>query len=132
MPTPDVPMIIAVITVLLFLWRLLPRLRSLRGIAFTPSLSRHLSHWVKAADYSKEEFFAADDAAARWIDVRRRAFDALAAELDQKSPLSAEWGTKIRRHLSDLRFADANRVPFTFGRMMRESFNLSTVAVASD
>jgi glutamate-1-semialdehyde 2,1-aminomutase len=125
-------MIIAVITALLFLWRLLPRLRSLRGLAFTPSLSRHLSHWVKAVDYSKEELFAADDAAARWVDVRRQAFDALAAELDHKSPRSAEWGTKIRRHLSDLRFADANRVPFPFGRLMRESFNLSTVAVASD
>src|SRR4029450_11995107 len=100
MPTPDVPMIIAVITVLLFLWRLLPRLRSLRGLAFTPSLSRHLSHWVKAVDYSKEEFFAADDAAAPWIDARRRAFDALVAELEKKSPLSAEW---VRRFVATCR-----------------------------
>src|SRR5262245_22214251 len=132
MSSTDIPMIIAVVTALVFLWRALPRLRSFRGLALTPSLSRHLSHWVKAIDYSKEEFFAADDAAARWIDVRRHAFDSLAAELDAKSPLSAEWGTRIRRHLSDLRFADANRVPFPFGRLMRESFNLSTVAVASD
>ena len=40
---------------------------------------------------------------------------------------SAEWGAGIREGFSDLRFADANRVPFPFAPIMRERFNLTTV-----
>jgi glutamate-1-semialdehyde 2,1-aminomutase len=42
------------------------------------------------------------------------------------------WGEAIRERFSDLRFTDANRVPFPFVRFMRERFNLCSVVTASD
>jgi glutamate-1-semialdehyde 2,1-aminomutase len=38
----------------------------------------------------------------------------------------------VREGFSDIRFADANRVPFPFARMMREKFDLTTVVTESD
>jgi glutamate-1-semialdehyde 2,1-aminomutase len=38
----------------------------------------------------------------------------------------------LRDGFSDLRFTDANRVPFPFARYMRERFDLATVVTASD
>src|SRR5262245_47116281 len=125
-------MIAALLATATALWYLVPRLRALPGIAMTPAFSRRLSHWVKSIDYSQQAFFAADDADAACTERRQNAFGALAAELDAKSPVSSAWGDEIRHHLSDLRFADANRVPFPFARLIRESFNLSAVASASD
>jgi glutamate-1-semialdehyde 2,1-aminomutase len=106
-------------------------LLTLPALALTPALSRQLSNWVKARDYEEEEFFRADGADGRWIEVRKKALEHLASFLRAQHAQSIAWGNAIRDSFSDLRFTDANRVPFPFVRVMREKFNLCSVVTAS-
>jgi glutamate-1-semialdehyde 2,1-aminomutase len=103
-----------------------------RAMAWTPTLARRLSTWVKSRAYSDEEFFQADGAEGHWIDLRKKAIDRLAVFFQGQCARSIAWGNEIRESFSDLRFTDANRVPFPFARLMREKFNLCSVVTASD
>jgi glutamate-1-semialdehyde 2,1-aminomutase len=105
---------------------------TLRAAALTPTLSRMIAGLVRTCDYSSEEFLRADDAAPRWVELRKRAIDRLAELFQTRSPKSIAWGNEIRESFSDLRFTDANRVPFPFARAMREKFDLCSVVTASD
>jgi len=116
---------------LLLLPRLWRGLRTLPGYAATPALSRLLSRLVGSRDLDLERFLRADGAGERWVAARRDALTSLAREFEARSPRSAAWNEGVREGLSDLRFADANRVPFPFARLMRERFNTASVAIAS-
>lgn len=112
--------------------KLVTILWTLRALALAPTFSRQLSKWVKSYAYSDEEFFRADGAAERWVEPRRQAIDCLASFFRTQCAKSIAWGNEIRQSFSDLRFTDANRVPFPFMRLMRERFNLCSVVTASD
>jgi glutamate-1-semialdehyde 2,1-aminomutase len=105
---------------------------TLRAVALAPTISRGLSKWVKARDYSDDDFLRADGAGTRWMELRKRAIDRLAGALAARGAKSMAWGNEIRDSFSDLRFTDANRVPFPFMRLMRERFNLCSVVTASE
>ena len=62
---------------------------------------------------------------------RQKALDRLAMYFQTKYAKSVDWGNDIRDSFSDLRFTDANRVPFPFMRVIREKFNLCSVVTAS-
>jgi glutamate-1-semialdehyde 2,1-aminomutase len=115
---------------------LLRRLRlallTMRARAWVPLISRLLSAWVNSTDYSGDEFFSADGADARTARHRSDALERLAASFKATHARSADWGSNVREGFSDIRFADANRVPFPFARAMREKFDLTTVVTASD
>lgn len=106
-------------------------LLTLPALAVMPAVSRRLANWVKAHDYSEEGFLRADGAGETWVDLRRKALDRLAAFLQAQHTQSITWANAIRESFSDLRFTDANRVPFPFVRVMRERFNLCSVVTAS-
>lgn len=112
--------------------RLLTGLLTVRAVAFVPFFSRLLSKWVKSRDYSDEEFFRADGAEEKWIPPRQHALTRLATYFRAHHARSIAWGNAIRDSFSDLRFTDANRVPFPFRRVVREKFNLCSVVTASD
>jgi glutamate-1-semialdehyde 2,1-aminomutase len=103
-----------------------------RALAWTPLLSRRLARWVGTRSYSDEEFFRADGATGSRISQRQSGMERLSAQLRAQHARSAAWGEAIRESFSDLRFTDANRVPFPFARFMRERFNLCSVVTASD
>jgi len=116
----------------IFAWRKLgTAFLTLRALALTPALSRRLSKWVKSRDYSNEEFMRADGAGKQWVELRKQAIDRLADYFHMQCAKSIAWGNEIRESFSDLRFTDANRVPFPFMRLMREKFNLCSVVTAS-
>lgn len=106
--------------------------RTLASVAPMPWLSRRLSHWVKAHDYSEDEFLRADGADDVLCERRRRALDRLAEDLRVRHRASIAWADRVRDSFSDLRFTDANRVPFPFMRVMREKFNVCSVVTASE
>ncbi len=112
--------------------RLLRALLTFRALALAPVLSRPLSRLVKSLDYSDEEFLRADGAGERWVELRKLALDRLAVYFKERCPKSIAWGNEVRASFSDLRFTDANRVPFPFMRSMRERFNLCSVVTASE
>ncbi len=112
--------------------KLAAALVTLRAMAWTPTLARRLSKWVRSRAYSDEEFFQADGAEGHWIEHRKKAIDRLAVLFQARYAKSIAWGNEIRESFSDLRFTDANRVPLPFVRLMREKFNLCSVVTASD
>jgi len=86
---------------------------------------------VRPRSYSDDEFFLADGADERTVARRRAGINRLGHLFEAQHPRSAAWGDAIRSSLSDLRFTDANRVPFPFARFMRERFSLCSVVTAS-
>jgi len=112
-------------------WKFGTVLLTLRAMALAPALSRRLSKWVKAYDYSTEEFLQADGAGEPWLELRKKALDRLATFFQVQYAKSIAWGNDICESFSDLRFTDANRVPFPFMPVMREKFNLCSVVTAS-
>src|SRR5438132_819883 len=112
--------------------RLATVLVTLRAQAWTPILLRRLSRWVRARHYTDDQFFRADGAREPWVARRRAGIERLSAFLRTQYSTSLAWGDALRESFSDLRFTDANRVPFPFARFMREHFNLSAVVTASD
>ena len=104
---------------------------TLRATSLTPRLSRALSRWVGSRSYSDDAFFRADGAGERLVERRKAGLDRLAGLFAARHPRSRAWGDSIRDGLSDLRFTDANRVPFPFSRLMRERFNLCSVVTES-
>ncbi len=110
----------------------LTALLTFRAMALTPNFSRYLSKWVKSNDYSADQFMRADGVDERWVNLRKQALDRLAASFQGQCPKSIAWGDAVRESFSDLRFTDANRVPFPFMRTMREKFNLCSVVTASE
>jgi len=111
--------------------KLAKTISTLPAIAWIPALSRRLSNWVKSRDYTEEEFLHADGAPEACMEIRRKALDRLAKSLQARYGRSIAWANSIREGFSDLRFTDANRVPFPFVRVMREKFDLCSVVVAS-
>ena len=111
--------------------KLLTAIVTIRALAMTPLLSRIVSKWFKSRNFSDEEFFRADGAGEQWRDRRKHALDRLAGLLQTRCAKSIVWGDAVRESFSDLRFTDANRVPFPFMRLMREKFNLCSVVTAS-
>jgi len=103
-----------------------------RGMALTPAFSRFLSRIFRSAPYDEEGFFRADGAGVQQAERRRQGFERLAVRLRERGKKSIAWGRSAREGLSDLRFADANRVPPAFGAVMRERFDLSSVVTASE
>jgi glutamate-1-semialdehyde 2,1-aminomutase len=112
--------------------RLITAFITFRALAIVPSMSRRLSSWVSAHHYTPDTFFTADGASGAIVDRRMRALDRLSASLGDRFARSAEWGNASSDGFSDLRFADANRVPFPFAPLMREKFNLTTVVTESN
>lgn len=128
--------VLGLVAVTVLMWRLIARaylwVRTLPALAPMPWLSRRLSHWVKAHDYTEAEFLRADGADDELCERRRRALDRLARDLRARHRASIAWADRVRDSFSDLRFTDANRVPFPFMRVMREKFNVCSVVTASD
>ena len=105
---------------------------TLRARAMTPAFARRLSRWVGTRHYTGDSFYAADGAGAGTVARRRAGLDRLAALLRVRHERSLAWSTGVRESFSDLRFTDANRVPFPFARVMRERFDLASVVTASN
>jgi glutamate-1-semialdehyde 2,1-aminomutase len=113
--------LLSVVIVAAYIGRtLITALLTWRAMALAPVLSRRLSTWVKSYDYADEEFLRADGAGEPWLELRKKALDRLAMFLQAHYAKSIAWGNAIRESFSDLRFTDANRVPFPFVRVMRE------------
>ncbi|HTO55566.1 MAG TPA: aminotransferase class III-fold pyridoxal phosphate-dependent enzyme [Myxococcota bacterium] len=105
---------------------------TLRARAWTAPLSRRLSKWVKARPYDEETFYAADGATGSLVARRQAGLLNLAGALERRFASSIAFGKELREGFSDLRFTDANRVPFPFVKVIREKFDLSLAVSESN
>ncbi len=125
-------LLLSALLVSLAVRKLATMLLTLKAVALAPTVSRRLSEWVKSLDYSDQEVLGADGAGDPWVQRRKEAIDRLAGFFQKHCAKSIAWGNDVRGSFSDLRFTDANRVPFPFMRMMREKFSLCSVVTASN
>src|SRR5215469_14178871 len=111
--------------------RVIATVLTLRASALTPRMARRLALWLRPTNHSPAEFLRADGADERWAEIRRQAIARLAGFFQTRYAESIAWGNDIRQSFSDLRFTDANRVPFPFAQFMREHFSVCSVVTAS-
>jgi glutamate-1-semialdehyde 2,1-aminomutase len=111
--------------------RVVATVLTLRASALTPRMSRLLALWLRPTNHSPAEFLRADGAGEPWAEIRRQAITRLAGFFQTRYAKSIAWGNGIRQSFSDLRFTDANRVPFPFAQFMREHFSVCSVVTAS-
>jgi glutamate-1-semialdehyde 2,1-aminomutase len=124
--------LIALVVFAVFAYRkIATTILTLQASAFAPPLSRRLSEWVKSFDYSDEQALAADGATQTRVQGRQNALTKLSGLFKTRYANAIAWGSQISDSFSDLRFTDANRVPFPFVRMMREKFKLLSVVTES-
>ena len=120
---------------LLALWRL--RLRLLLSRAKHPSLGGHariarlVARLVRYYEYDETRFFDADDAPAEVAADRRAGFTRLAQLYAERFPKGAALTRELAHSLSDLQFTTRYRVPFQFGRMVRQYLPGSTFLESS-
>jgi glutamate-1-semialdehyde 2,1-aminomutase len=112
--------------------RLAVALFTLRARALTPLLLRWLARRIRTFHYGGEQFFDADGAGEALVARRRQGLAQLSGALRARYAASDAWSEALGESFSDLRFTDANRVPFPFAQVMRERFNLASVVTASD
>ena len=111
--------------------RVIATVLTLRALAFTPRMSRRLALWLRPTNHSPAEFLRADGADEPWAEIRKQAINRLAGFFQTEYAKSIAWSNGIRQSFSDLRFTDANRVPFPFAQFMREHFSVCSVVTAS-
>src|SRR5215469_2878932 len=101
-------------------------LRLLLSRAKHPSLAGHariarvLARLVRYYDYDEARFFNADDAPTEVAAARRVGFTQLAQLYAQRFPKGTALTREVAHSVSDLQFTMRYRVPFQFGRMVRQ------------
>ncbi|HKF98306.1 MAG TPA: hypothetical protein VKB20_08620, partial [Steroidobacteraceae bacterium] len=101
-------------------------LRLLLSRAKHPSLGGHsriarlVARLVRYYEYDETRFFNADDAPADVTAARRAAFTQLAQLHAQRFPKGTALTREVAHSVSDLQFTMRYRVPFQFGRMVRQ------------
>ncbi len=102
------------------------RLRLQLSRAKHPSLGGHarlarlLARLVRHYEYDETRFFSADDAPAEVAAVRRAGFTQLAQLYTRRFAKGAALTRELAHSVSDLQFTMRYRVPFQFGRMVRQ------------
>ncbi len=115
----------------------LARRRLELSLAKAPSLSGHarlarrFAAWVPGYAYDEERFFGVDGADAETVMRRRAGFRRLCELYRQRFAQSAALTARAHEGLSDLQFTSAYRVPFQFGRYLREHLKPGSFVQAS-
>ena len=91
--------------------------RTLTGHA---RMARRGAALVPFYDYSERRFFCSDDAPEEVVARRRAGFKRLSALYDTRFAETIRRTAEVSDGISDLQFTDAYRVPFQYGRVVRQ------------
>ena len=83
-------------------------------------LARRVVRFIRYYEYDETRFFNADDAPAEVAAARRAGFMQLSQLFAQRFAKASALGREVARSVSDLQFTMRYRVPFQFGRLVRE------------
>jgi len=103
-----------------------------------PSLAGHsrwakrITRWIPGYAYGDEEVFRADGASEAVEASRRQGFFRLAGQFAGHHPRSIIQSTEASRHISDLQFTRAYRVPFQFSPYVRAHLKLGGFVESSE
>src|SRR5579871_2199982 len=99
-----------------------------RSLAGHSKMSRRVARLIPFYEFSDNEYFRSDGAPDEIAARRREAFFALGKLYAELYPKGRALTAEAAEHISDLQFTRAYRVPFQYGRLVRE--NLATSAFA--
>lgn len=123
---------LALLLVLYGAWqRLLLSLAKHPSLAGHARLGRFIATLVPNFEYEGERFFVADDAPPEIAAKRREGFDRLAALYAERFRTGAALTAESERSISDLQFTARYRVPFQFGRKVREQLRIPAFVQSS-
>jgi glutamate-1-semialdehyde 2,1-aminomutase len=91
--------------------------RSLSGHA---KMSRRVARLIPHYEFDINDFFSSDDAPAEVATKRQDAFFRLGALFEHRFTRSRKATSEAASQISDLQFTQAYRVPFQYGRLVRE------------
>src|SRR5215475_12272911 len=91
--------------------------RTLTGHA---RMARRVASLVPFYDYDERRFFCSDDAPEEVVARRRAGFKRLSALYDTRFAETIRRTAEVSDGISDLQFTDAYRVPFQYGRVVRQ------------
>jgi glutamate-1-semialdehyde 2,1-aminomutase len=91
--------------------------RTLTGHA---RMARRIAALVPFYDYDERRFFCSDDAPEEVVARRRAGFKRLSALYDTRFAETIRRTAEVSEGISDLQFTDAYRVPFQYGRVVRQ------------
>jgi len=91
--------------------------RTLTGHA---RMARRVAALVPFYDYDENRFFCSDDAPEEVVARRRAGFKRLSALYDTRFAETIRRTDEVSDGISDLQFTDAYRVPFQYGRVVRQ------------
>lgn len=85
-----------------------------RSLAGHPRMARRVAALMPSYRYGEDKAFAVDGAPTEVVAQRRKAFEALVAEIGQRFPKSLQASADVVSGLPDLQFVSAYRIPFQF------------------
>jgi len=91
-----------------------------RSLAGHSRMAKRLARWMPGYSLGEDRFFDCDGAPAEVSARRRAAFFELARQLQMHHERSLITTQQARKHISDLQFTAAYRVPFPFSKLVRE------------
>jgi len=102
------------------------------SLAGHAKMARRMAAWVPGYAYGEAQFFSADGASDEIVERRCAGFHRLCDLYRERFARSAALTERAREGLSDLQFTSAYRVPFQFGRYLRQHLKLGSFVQASD
>ena len=91
-----------------------------RSLAGHSRMAKRLARWMPGYNLGEDRFFNCDGASTDISERRRVAFFELAKTLQTRHERSLRITMQARKHISDLQFTAAYRVPFPFSKLVRE------------
>jgi glutamate-1-semialdehyde 2,1-aminomutase len=102
-----------------------------RSLAGHARLARRVAALVPYYEYGPAEFFGSDDAPQHIVGRRRAGFARLADVYRTRFARTAALTAEVKEAISDLQFTEAYRVPFQYGRFVREHLPVGAFAASS-
>ncbi|WP_439536257.1 aminotransferase class III-fold pyridoxal phosphate-dependent enzyme [Methyloversatilis sp.] len=102
-----------------------------RSLAGHAKMSRRVARLLPFYEFDAADVFAADEAPPAVVELRRLAFERLAALYRERYPKTRALTADVQPMLSDLQFTSAYRVPFPFSRHVREHLKAGSFVASS-
>jgi glutamate-1-semialdehyde 2,1-aminomutase len=102
-----------------------------RSVTGHARLARRIASVIPFYEYDESRFFRSDDPPEPIAARRRDGFFRLASLFQERFARTRAMTAQIRTRISDLQFIDAYRVPFQYGRFVRQHLGAGSMLAAS-
>src|SRR5262245_11648273 len=95
-------------------------------------MARRIASLIPFYDYDEKRFFTSDDAPEDVAALRRAGFKRLSALYGERFRETNKLTAEVAGKISDVQFTKAYRVPFQYGRLVRQHLEVGTFVASSE